>query len=221
MAPDRPARAAWLLLLLSLLAAARRCSADFRYAAGNWTTQTNLFSELHFVPGYNQDGEWEVLTGGNWTPTNHSDANMVGSASAYICPCPLPPCEPVELPPPAAFKSTVFPCVGAATMNVSYAVCTVFHSNASTTNVTCVTPKHAVICDIPSYDANASLANWWENEAAPSASYYSYEPSMTTAISCIVRGMSEQPMDRYGNFSEPRLLEESAQRLQRHRRAPP
>ena len=39
--------------------------ADFLLAAGNWTRNTNMFETYHFVPGYNEAGEWDVLTGGN------------------------------------------------------------------------------------------------------------------------------------------------------------
>ena len=42
-----------VLLQLLLL---RPTTTDFLFAAGNWTHSTNLFSELHFVPGYNEAG---------------------------------------------------------------------------------------------------------------------------------------------------------------------
>ena len=79
-----------LPLLLLLLTPT---SADFQLFAGNWTHSTNLFANYHFIPGYNALGEWDILTGGNWTATNHSDANLVGDAEVYLCPCPEPPCN--------------------------------------------------------------------------------------------------------------------------------
>ena len=78
---------------LLLLCVGEKVAADFLFAASKWTRSTNLFSRYHFVPGYNEAGQWDVLTGGNWTATNHSDANLIGDAAVYICPCPEPPCE--------------------------------------------------------------------------------------------------------------------------------
>ena len=170
----------WRMLLA--LEAVSLSHADFMMPAGNWTHSTNLFSLLHFVPGYNEAGEWDLITGGNWTPTNHTDVNLIGDAAIYVCPCPEPPCEPDEGPQKSGFNSSVFGCVDTDTGNVTHAVCTVFH--AERTNVTCVTPSHAVSCDIPSYDADAPLFRWWQNEETPSRSYFSVN---VTAISCIVR----------------------------------
>ncbi len=155
---------------------------DFLYPAGNWTHSTNLFSELHFIPGYNEAGEWTVLTGGNWTPTDHSDANLIGDAAVYMCPCPQPPCEADEGPPKPGYNSSVFPCFDADSGNIRHAVCTVFHKDQS--NVTCLTPRHAVICDVPALDVNASLSQWWQNEEIPSRSFYSVN---VTAVSCLIR----------------------------------
>ena len=145
-------------LVAVFLAGWTACKADFLLPAGNWTHSTNLFSELHFVPGYNEAGEWEVLTGGNWTPTNHSDVNLVGDAAIYMCPCPEPPCEPDDGPAKPGFNSSLFACVDQQSGNVSYAVCTIFHGDAS--NVTCVTPTHALVCEIPHLDAQAPLVEW-------------------------------------------------------------
>ena len=117
-------------------------ASDFLLAAGNWTHSTSLFSNYHFIPGYNEAGDWDVITGGNWTATNHSDANLVGDASIYLCPCPEPPCDADPEPPMPGFSTSVFACVDQQTLNMSHAVCTVFHAERS--NVTCVTPSHAV-----------------------------------------------------------------------------
>ena len=189
---------------LCVLLLATFVSADFMLAAGNWTHSTSLFSTYHFTPGYNEAGEWDVLTGGNWTPTNHSDVNLVGDAAVYVCPCPEPPCEVDEGPPMPGYNSSVFACFDQGSGNVSYAVCTVHHGER--TNVTCVTPHFAVSCDIPAYDANESLIRWWLNSEVPSRSYYS--PNVT-AVSCIVRDdVSEQPVPaELHNFTDALALQ--------------
>ena len=188
-------------LLAALLSAA---AADFLLPAGNWTHSTNLFSTYHFVAGYNEQGEWDLITGGNWTPTNHSDVNLVGDAQIYVCPCPEPPCEPDEGPPPPGYNSSVFACLDPSSGNVSHAVCTVYHAERS--NVTCVTPRHAIVCDLPQYDEAAPLVRWWLNDETPSRSYYS--PNVT-AVSCLVRDdMGERPLpDEYAGFGDALALQ--------------
>lgn len=198
-----PAPGASLALLLLLAPGA---GADFMFPAGNWTHSTNLFSALHFVPGYNEAGEWDLLTGGNWTATNHSDANLVGDAAAYLCPCPQPPCETSAGPPKPGYNTSVFACLSEA-LNMSHAVCTTFHRDR--TNVTCVTPTHAVVCDVPAFTPNATLLNWWENDDVPSRSYYSAD---TLAVSCIVRGMAEEDMGPYDHFLDTQVLHDALAR---------
>ena len=188
-----------LLLLLTPLS-------DFIYPAGNWTHLTNLFSEVHYLPGYNADGEWTVLTGGNWTPTNHSDVNLIGDAAVYICPCPQPPCGEPPLPPSPGYNSSVFPCLDSESGNVSHAVCTVFYRDKS--NVTCLTPNHAVICEIPALDVNATLGQWWNNEELPSRSFYW---NNVTAVSCLIRddvGESAFPPELL-NFTDAMALQDA------------
>ena len=75
-----PRRALLAMRVLLAVAIARPLVGDFVLPAGNWTRRTSLFSHQHFIPGYNEAGEWDVLSGGNWTATNHSDANLVGDA---------------------------------------------------------------------------------------------------------------------------------------------
>jgi len=212
-------RALGLLLLL----AARRCGSDSLLSAGNWTHSTSMFSELHFVPGYNAAGEWDILTGGNWTPTNHTDLRMVGDAAVYLCPCPLPPCELEDGPPKPGFNTSVYTCVDDATHNTSHVVCSIFHRDR--TNVTCVTPQYAITCEVPAHEpecrnlVTTSYATitgrvytstcedwWWNNTEAPSHSWFNDKMS---AVSCIVRGMEEQSMARYANFTSARVLHEA------------
>ena len=198
-----------MLLLSLLMLVAQQCSADFMLAAGNWTHSTDLFSKYHFVPGYNEKGEWDILTGGNWTATNHSDANLIGDAQIYLCPCPDPPCAPDPEPATPGYTTNVFGCVD-PTANVSHAVFTVYH--ASRTNVTCVTPRHAVSCDVPAFDVNSSLLRWWENDELPSRSFYS--PNVT-AVSCIVRDLGDRPLPAdLANFSDAQALQQAADRVQ-------
>ena len=193
-------------LLMSVLLAPLAVLGDFLYPAGNWTHSTSLFSSLHFVPGYNEAGQWDVLTGGNWTPTNHSDVNLIGDAAMYMCPCPQPPCEADAGPPKPGYNSSVFPCLDLDHGNVSHAVCTVFHRDR--TNVTCLTPRHAVICDVPTFDVNATLGYWWRNEDVPSHSYFSVN---VTAISCLIRDdIGDHPMPpELLNFTDPIALQEA------------
>ena len=200
----------WLLLMSLLMHAV----ADFLLPAGNWTHSTNLFSELHFVPGYNEAGHWDILTGGNWTPTNHSDVSFVGDAAAYLCPCPNPPCAEDTGPIKPGFNSSIFTCLdsgGAASSLGSgalrFAACTVYHGER--TNVTCVTPQHAVACELPEFEPNNTLREWWRNEQLPSHSYYS---AHTTAISCLVRGMAEQSFSHVGNMTDEAELQKSLSR---------
>ena len=189
--------------LVALLLAA--VHADFILPAGNFTHSTNLFANYHFVPGYNAAGEWDLLTGGNWTPTNHSDAHLVGDAEIYLCPCPEPPCDPDPEPTKPGYSTSVFACLDQQTLNVTHAACTVFH--ATRTNVTCVTPSHAVSCDIPGFDSNNSLLQWWQNEEAPSRSFYS--PNVT-AVSCIVRDLGARPMPpQLLNMSDATVLQQA------------
>ena len=172
--------AGWLVMVIVWLPTLR---ADFMLTAGNWTHATNLFATYNFVPGHNSAGEWSLRTGGNWTPTNHTDANLVGDAGIYLCPCPDPPCSADPEPSKPGYSTSVFACVEQDTLNVSHAVCTVFHEKRN--NVTCVTRSHAISCDLPSFDRNGSnLLNWWENDEVPSRSYYS--PNVT-AVACVVR----------------------------------
>ena len=181
-------RAAAGVLAFTLLSVAE---ADFKLPAGNWTHSTSLFANYHFVPGYNQAGEWDLLTGGNWTPTNHSDANLIGDAEIYLCPCPDPPCDEDPEPEKPGFTTSVFGCVDQETLNITHAVCTVFH--ATKTNVTCVTPDHSIACDVPGFESNGTLVRWWENDELPSRSYYS---SDVTAISCVIRNLVQELPDR-------------------------
>ena len=210
----------WRLGALVLLGALGRVAADFLFAAGNWTHDTNLFSTLHFLPGYNAAGEWDIITGGNWTPTNHTDLRMLGDAAVYLCPCPMPPCEIEDGPAKPGFNTSIFTCVDPEQRNASYAMCTTYH--ADSTNVTCVTPEFAVSCDLPQFEPECQYLvttsrftvnglvttttcedRWYNNTELPSRSFYS---DQVTAVSCTVRGMGEQPMDHVGNFlSAPAL----------------
>jgi len=150
-------------------------------------------------------GEWTVLVGGNWTPTNHSNAHLVGDAEIYLCPCPEPPCDADPEPPKPGYSTSVFPCVSQDTLNASHTVCTVFHSPR--TNVTCVTPSHAISCDVPAFDDNNSLVHWWENAEVPSRSFYS--PNVT-AVSCVVRSLGERPLQPdLRNFTDAIALQDS------------
>ena len=207
------ARLAVLAGLCHLLPSAR---ADFRLTAGNWTHSTNLFSELHFVPGYNEAGQWDILTGGNWTPTNHSDVSFVGDAAAYLCPCPLPPCAADTGPVKPGFNTSVFTCLdsgsGGGSVNLSavapsFVACTVFHGER--TNVTCVTAQHAIACELPSLEENNTLQNWWENNILPSRSFFSRN---VTAISCIERGMGEQAFSHVANMTQEAPLQQALSR---------
>ena len=139
------------------------------------------------------------------TPTNHTDVNLVGDAVIYLCPCPEPPCEPDPLPATPGHSTSVFGCLSDTTLNLSHAVCTVFHKERS--NVTCVTPTLAVACDVPGFDSNASLLRWWDNAELPSRSYYS--PNVT-AISCIVRPLGDRPLPaELGGFTDALALQEA------------
>lgn len=220
----------WRVPLLLLLLAVPPGAADFKLSAGNWTHSTSLFSEYHFVPGYNEKGEWDIITGGNCAPlvapltlpgmlpiahtrlcvfasgtaTNHTDANLIGDAQIYLCPCPEPPCDEDPEPPTPGYSTSVFGCVDQE-VNVSHAVCTVYHAERS--NVTCVTPTHAVSCDVPGYDDATNLVKWWENDELPSRSYFS--PNVT-AVSCIIRDLGERPLPHeLGNFSNAQTLQEA------------
>lgn len=153
-------RWAWPLLAL----ATAGVLGDFLLAAGNWTHSTNLFSELHFTPGYNEAGQWDIITGGNWTPTDHIDMNLLGEAVAYLCPCPMPPCDVEDGPEKPGYNTSVFSCVDESSLEVKHAVCTVFH--AKRTNVTCVTPKYTISCDVPAYDPSMPISDWHKRAAA-------------------------------------------------------
>lgn len=41
----------------------RATNADLSFCRQNWTHSTNLFADYHFVPGVNEAGEWDLLTG--------------------------------------------------------------------------------------------------------------------------------------------------------------
>ena len=182
-----------LLLLLFL----RSTTTDFLFAAGNWTHSTNLFSELHFVPGYNEAGQWDILTGGNWTATNHTDLRLLGDAAVYLCPCPLPPCAVEDGPPKPGFNTSIFTCMEPRTHNLSYVACTIFHGER--TNVTCVTPEFAVACDVPAFEPDNALRKWWQNNATPSHSFYNEH---VQSVSCIARGMREQEVGFVGGAAD-------------------
>lgn len=182
-----------LLLLLFL----RSTTTDFLFAAGNWTHSTNLFSELHFVPGYNEAGRWDILTGGNWTATNHTDLRLLGDAAVYLCPCPLPPCAVEDGPPKPGFNTSIFTCMEPRTHNLSYVACTIFHGER--TNVTCVTPEFAVACDVPAFEPDNALRKWWQNNATPSHSFYNEH---VQSVSCIARGMREQEVGFVGGAAD-------------------
>ena len=182
-----------VLLLLFL----RSTTTDFLFAAGNWTHSTNLFSELHFVPGYNEAGRWDILTGGNWTATNHTDLRLLGDAAVYLCPCPLPPCAVEDGPPKPGFNTSIFTCMEPRTHNLSYVACTIFHGER--TNVTCVTPEFAVACDVPAFEPDNALRKWWQNNATPSHSFYNEH---VQSVSCIARGMREQEVGFVGGAAD-------------------
>ena len=80
-------------------------------------------------------------------------------------------------------------------------------STLQATNVTCATPRHSISCDIPHFDANASLLKWWMNEELPSRSYYSPD---TTAISCLIRNDLKQSAvpEEVRNFTDGLVLQE-------------
>ena len=185
----------WLLFALG------RARADFLLSAGNWTHSTNLFANYHFVPGYNEAGRWDILTGGNWTATNHTDLRLLGDAAVYLCPCPLPPCAVEDGPPKPGFNTSIFTCMEPRTHNLSYVACTIFHGER--TNVTCVTPEFAVACDVPAFEPDNALRKWWQNNATPSHSFYNEH---VQSVSCIARGMGEQDIRRFDNFTDLRTL---------------
>ena len=172
------------LFLLALVAPA---FGDFLYAAGNWTRKTNMFSEQHFVPGYNEAGHWDIITGGNWSETAHVDLRLLGDAAAHICPCPNPPCAADEGPPKPGFNTSAYACLPPDRSNATYVICSVFHEQR--TNVTCVGPEYAVACDIPKYDPSVPVSAIDANDLLPSRSFYNDD---VTAVSCIARGMAEQ-----------------------------
>ena len=184
------------------IALARPLVADFVLSAGNWTRRTSLFSEQHFIPGYNEAGEWDIITGGNWSETAHIDLRLLGDAAAYICKCPNPPCEPYEAGepggPPArpGFNTSVYTCSNPGA-NASFVVCSIFHAERS--NITCVSPGFAVSCDIPSFHPDSPIADVDENDVVPSSSFYN---DQVTSVSCIARGMGEQDIRRLANFSD-------------------
>ena len=181
---------------------------DFLLAAGNWTHSTNLFSELHFTAGYNEAGQWDIITGGNWSPTDHMDMNLLGEAAAYLCPCPSPPCVGEEGRPKLGYNSSVFTCVARENRSeLSYVVCTVFHADRS--NVTCITPRHAISCDVPPFDPSVPISNWWQNNLLPSRSFYNDEVS---GVSCIVRDTTQQNVAAYANFTDGQVLQEAIER---------
>ena len=188
------------------IALARPLVADFVLSAGNWTRRTSLFSEQHFIPGYNEAGEWDIITGGNWSETAHIDLRLIGDAAAYICQCPNPPCEPYEAGepggPPArpGFNTSVYTCANPGA-NASFVVCSIFHAERS--NITCVSPGFAVSCDIPSFHPDSPIASVDENDVVPSSSFYNEQ---VTSVSCIARGMGEQDIRRFDNFSNLRTL---------------
>jgi len=198
--PRRRGLAAAIVALASLPA---RVGADFLHAAGNWTHRTNMFTDYHFVPGYNEAGQWDILTGGNWSESNHLDLRLLGDAAAFVCPCPHPPCAPDEGPRKPGFNTSIFACVDPANRaaNASYVVCSVFHTER--TNITCVSPGYAVSCDIPAFWPDAPYQQPWENAEVPSHSFYG---DRVTAVSCVARGMGEQTIEHLGNLTDPRAL---------------